>query len=96
MKTRWLLVFAVMIVVGGCTKSTGVVPDGVDAFRVMHTGDTGFTNSATLQKNAYQEATTFCAQQGKIVETINMESKQARPFGGWPEATLLFRCVDQE
>lgn len=78
----------------GCTSSSGVIQDGRDAYRVMHTGDTGFTNSNTLIQDAYKEANAFCAKKQQIVETLNLESKQARPMGGWPEASLWFRCVD--
>ena len=90
-KTMFALIF-----LSGCTTTTGVIPDGVDAYRVMHAGDTGFTNATTLQKNAYAEAQSFCGSKGQIVETVKMDSKQARPFGGWPEATLIFRCVNRE
>lgn len=79
-----------------CTSSSGVIPDGADSYRIAHTGDTGFTNSNTLQKNAYKEAAAFCAKKGKVVQTIDMESKQSRPFGGWPEASLLFKCVERK
>ena len=79
-----------------CTSSSGVIPDGTDSYRIAHTGDTGFTNSNTLQKNAYKEAAVFCAKKGKVVQTIDMESKQSRPFGGWPEASLLFKCVERK
>lgn len=72
------------------------MPDGKDAYRIVHTGDTGFTNSNTLQKKAYQEAAAFCTKKNKVVETIDMESKQSRPLGGWPEASLMFKCVDRE
>lgn len=88
-----LLLVVGCITLTACTSSSGIMVDGADSFRVAHTGDTGFTNSNTLQKNAYQEASTFCAKKGKVVETINMESKQSRPLGGWPEASLLFKCV---
>lgn len=84
-----------IILITACTNTTGIIPDGKDSYRVMHSGDTGFTNSSTLQKNAYKEATIFCDKKGMIVETVNMESKQARPLGGWPEATLIFKCVNR-
>lgn len=80
----------------GCTSSSGVIPDGKDSYRISHIGDTGFTNSNTLRKEAYDEATTFCAKQKKIVETLNLETKQSRPMGGWPEASLWFRCVKRD
>ena len=83
------------LLLSGCTSSSGVIPDGKDAYRIMHTGDTGFTNSGTLQKNVYKEASSFCKEQAKIVETIIMDSKQSRPLGGWPEANLLFKCINR-
>lgn len=82
-----------ILLITACTNTTGVIPDGKDSYRIMHSGDTGFTNSSTLQKNAYKEANEFCYNKGKVVETVKMDSKQARPLGGWPEATLIFKCV---
>lgn len=87
--------FAVLLLLSGCASTTGIIPDGKDAFRVMHSGDTGFTNSVTLQNEAYQEASDFCRKDGKVVETISVDTKQARPMGGWPSSTLFFRCVDR-
>lgn len=92
-KKRKALILICALTLSACTASSGIIPDGSDSFRIVHTGDTGFTNSNTLQKNAYKEASSFCAKKGKVVETINMESKQSRPLGGWPEASLLFKCV---
>lgn len=94
MKT--ILYFILMFLLVACTKSTGIIHDGRGAYRVMLSGDTGFANSGTLQKNAYREAAAFCSKENKIVETIELKSKQARPLGGWPEATLWFRCVNRE
>lgn len=91
-----ICVIAITLLITGCTSSSGIIPDGRDAYRITHSGDTGFTNSNTLQKDAYHEASTFCTSKGKVVETLNMESKQARPMGGWPEASLWFRCVNRE
>ncbi len=90
-----LIFVSILVALTGCTSSSGIIPDGQSSYRVIHTGDTGFTNSNTLTKDAYAEANAFCAKQGKIVETLNLESKQARPMGGWPEASLWFRCVNR-
>ena len=95
MKKNTLFTSLLLVVLSGCTTSSGVMLDGKDSYRVMHTGDTGFTNSNTLQKSAYEEATSYCSIKGRVIETVNMESKQARPFGGWPEASLLFKCVER-
>jgi len=93
MSFKLLLIPVVSAILVACTASSGIILDGKDSYRVVHTGDTGFTNSNTLQKKAYDEAAIFCAEKGKVVETVNMESKQSRPLGGWPEASLLFKCV---
>jgi len=84
------------IALTACTSSSGVIPDGPSSFRISYTGDTGFSNSNTLKEKVYQEASTFCAGQGEIVETVRIDSKQSQPYGGWPEATLLFNCVSRE
>ncbi len=83
------------LLISGCTSSSGVIPDGRDAFRISHPGDTGFTNSNTLQANAYKESSAFCAVKGKVVETLKMETKQAQPMGGWTDASLWFRYVNR-
>ena len=74
-------------------SNSGVVPDGANAYRILLVGKTGFASSGTLQRKAYEQATAHCGTQSLVMETISMESKQSRPFGGWPEATLRFRCV---
>lgn len=75
--------------------NTGVISDGPDSYLIMRTGKTGFVSSSSLQKKAYEEATEFCQAKSLVMQTISMESQRARPFGGFPEATLRFRCVSQ-
>ena len=45
------------------------------------------------KKKTYEEAVAFCAERSLVMETISMDAKASRPFGGFPEATLRFRCV---
>jgi hypothetical protein len=59
----------------------------------MRTGKTGFVSSSSLQKKAYEEAAAFCSEKALVMETISMDAQASRPFGGFPEATLRFRCV---
>ncbi len=75
--------------------NTGVIPDGPDSYLIMRTGKTGFVSSSSLQKKAYEEASEFCQAKSLVMQTISMESQRARPFGGFPEATLRFRCIGQ-
>ena len=75
--------------------NTGVIPDGPDSYLIMRTGKTGFVSSSSLQKKTYEEASAFCTEKALVMTTISMDSKASRPFGGFPEATLRFRCVSQ-
>lgn len=84
-----------LLFLASCTSTSGIVPDGTDAYRIAAEGSTGATRSTTLQKRNYETATAFCAEKGKIVETLDSGSKRAAPFGGFPEANLRFRCVDR-
>lgn len=58
----------------------------------MRTGKTGFVSSSSLQKKTYEEATEFGEAKSLIMQSISMDAKAARPLGGFPEATLRFRC----
>jgi hypothetical protein len=75
--------------------NAGVIPDGPDSYLIMQTGKTAFVSSGTLQKEAYEEASSFCTEKSQVMETVSMDAKAARPFGGFPEATLRFRCVSK-
>lgn len=81
------------VALAGCVSSGGIQPDGPDGYRLVKVGKTGFSSSGTMQNENYQEASDFCSKQGKVVETISQDSKQARPMGGYPEAHLRFRCT---
>lgn len=90
---KLLTVAALAMCVAGCVSNPGVIADGPDAYRIMAVGSTGFTSSGSMQAKVYEQATAYCAGKGLTMETINMDSKQARPMGGYPEATLRFKCV---
>ncbi len=77
----------------GCVTNPGVMPDGRDAYRIMAVGSTGFSSSGSMHLKIYKQATEFCASKGRVVETIDTETQQAHAMGGFPEASLRFRCV---
>lgn len=91
----WLSVAACALLVS-CVSTSGIVPDGPDAYRIAAEGRTGAQTSGNLQGRNYDQAAAFCAERGKVVETLSTDSKQSRPLGGYPEASLRFRCVDRE
>ena len=85
----------VLLALSACVSNSGVVADGADGFRIMASGDTGLTSSAKLTERVYAQASAHCAATGRAVETLDLQTKQARPMGGYPEAILRFRCVSR-
>lgn len=71
---------------------SGVIPMDAGAYMIAQTSpQAGFGPPVTLRAEVYQEANTFCAKQGKEVETVKLEmvnSAFARPGS----VTLTFRC----
>lgn len=91
-----LFVVMVMCVgLAGCGSYSGVQPDGPDSYRIVSEAGTGFVSSGKVQNRNYKEAADFCARKGQVVQTVHTESKQSRPLGGFPEASLYFKCVDR-
>lgn len=90
---RTWIATAGLLLLTSCVSTTGIVPDGPDAYRIASDGSTGATKSTKLQAKNYEAASAFCAERGKVVETIEADSKRAAPLGGYPEANLRFRCV---
>lgn len=87
------ILLGLSLLLSACVTTTNIQPDGPDGYRVMSVGDTGFSNSGSMQMKLYNQATAFCAERGLTVETIETTSQQARPMGGWPQALLRFKCV---
>ena len=83
------------LILASCVTSSGIQPDGADAYRIMAAGKTGFSSSASMKSGLYEKASAFCGDKGQVVETLEQTSQQARPLGGFPEATLRFRCVNR-
>lgn len=86
-------IWTASLLLAACTTTSGIVPDGADAYRIESGGKTGATRSTKLQSKNYETASAFCAGKGKVVETLDADSKRAAPLGGYPEANLRFRCV---
>lgn len=95
MKLIRTVAFALAATLAGCGSYSGVQPDGPDSYRIVSEAGTGFVSSGKVQNRNYREASAYCAQQGKVVETVRTDSKQSRPLGGFPEASLYFKCVDR-
>ena len=94
MKT--IITASLALMLAGCVTSSGIQPDGADAYRIMASGETGFSSSTSMKSRLYDKAEAFCGDKGQVVETIEQTSQQARPLGGFPEAVLRFKCVSRQ
>ena len=75
-----------------CTSS-GIVHMDRDTYMVSERGPTvGFSPPIRQTASVYRQATDFCAQKGKQVETIKLD-QQDSGLGRPANATLQFRCV---
>jgi len=74
--------------------TTGIVPIDGDAYMVSKkSAKVGFVAAAEEEASVYRQANEFCSQQGKEVQTLDMQTVNS---GAWrsASATLQFRCVD--
>lgn len=95
MSSKDELVCAVLAlsVLTGCA-STGVISTGDGAYMIAKQSAGGaFVSGAQVQADLYIEAGAFCSQQGKAVQTIEADAKNAIPFVRTSQASIRFRCV---
>jgi len=88
-----IIVLAFALLVSACAvPTTGVVPLSDGLAKVRHQGNGGWVQTETLKAEATQEASSYCSAKGKTIRVIDVKQMAARPFGGWPEAEVLFKC----
>ena len=87
------IMVCITVVLSGCA-STGVVPADRGTFMISKQSAAGiFGTTGGVRADIYAEANTFCARDGKSVETVNIEIKDAIPFVRTGSAMLQFKCV---
>lgn len=87
-----LLLIALLPLAGCAVPTTGIVPLSDGLAKVRHQGNGAWVQTETLKAEATQEASTFCSSKGRNIRVIDVKQTAARPFGGWPEAEVLFKC----
>lgn len=90
---KYVSVLALLALCGCATPSTGVqsLSDGLQ--KVTRSTNAGaFYDPQQLKAEAVNEATDFCVKAGKRYRLVDITQRPAKPFGGWPEAEVLFRC----
>lgn len=87
---RVIISICALILCGCAVPSTGVVAlsDGLN--KVTRQGSSASVTTASLKTDAIVEANNGCAP--KRARVIDVKETQAKPFGGWPEAEVLYKC----
>ncbi len=86
-------IFYVSIILISCS-STGVVPADRGTYMISKQSAAGiFGTSGGIRTDVYSEANVFCQRTDKVVETVNLEIKDAIPFERTSSVMLQFKCV---
>lgn len=84
---------AALLLAGCAVPTTGVIPLADGLRKVTRSTNAGaFYNPEQLKNEAVQEAMESCASTGKQYRLVDITQRPPRPFGGWPEAEVLFKC----
>ena len=82
----------VVLISLGCAKPKVVQMDGETYLVQKRSAQLSFGPPVKQREEVYTIANEFCASQGKVVETINLELVN-QIFGRHGSASLQFRCV---
>jgi hypothetical protein len=94
MRTRVLRVIAVLGL-AGCAGVTHVVQTGPDAYMIAAHGTMGWSSGPAQKAKAFEEASAYCKESGKVIETIDATDTGAGTWGKISSAEVHFRCVDR-
>jgi hypothetical protein len=84
--------YIALLALAGCAN-TGVVPMDKGTYLIAKKSpQVGFGPPIGIKGEAYSEANDFCAKEGKVVETLNLEQTNAG-FAKSAAVSLEFRCV---
>jgi len=87
-----LAISSFALLIEACT-STGVVPMDRDTYMIAkRSAQAGFGPPVKAQAAVYREATAFCANQNKKLETVKLDAQDSG-FARPGSVSLQFRCV---
>jgi Short C-terminal domain len=96
---RLLLLSSLCVAFVGCATRSSVVPKGSGVFEVTSVAGNGFSTGAEsiakLRDNAMQEATQYCANQGKQMKVVAVnEDKPFLKGMGLAKVTVVFKALN--
>ena len=90
---RIILVFAIILVFG-CSTTSGVVPIGDDTY-IISRSEKGFnTTGSRVKAEAYKEAYQYCTEKEKKLMITKTTQKDMVPFTSDAQAEIEFKCLD--
>lgn len=89
---RFLLAFAV-IILAGCTQSSGVLKLGPDTFTTSASAASTRGGPSEARKIVLTEANEYCAQLGKEILVTNIGTAITNYQYGHGTAEITFRCL---
>ena len=93
MRNVLFLLVVALIMMTGCTKSSGVMEFSPKLYSVSVDVDSEIYGLGSAKKKAYEEAKSFCLSQNKVLEVESIDGL-ANPVG-YTTATIIFRCVNK-
>lgn len=93
MKIKFATSLLLAATVSACaTPTSGVIPLGDGLAKVTRQGNGAWVQTSDLKAAGIKDASAWCESKQKSVKVIDVKETQAKPFGGWPEAEVLFKC----
>jgi hypothetical protein len=87
-----MVMTAVIMLLVGCTTSSGVLKSGPNTFTVSTSASPGAGGSATAKKSAYDAANHECATQSKSINVVNEHVTAPSWTDGMHTVDLVFEC----
>lgn len=91
---KLLVVAFTALCLTACAENSGVVKLGTNLYMVSHRGATGWSPIEELRTEAITEAGTYCVQQHKTLEVVDVgQSHPPYLLGNFPRVDLQFKCI---
>ena len=83
-----------IILVTGCTSTTGVVPIGEDTYMIGKSTNLALTSSG-IKADAFKEASNYCAKQGKKIQVIRTTATDMKLGSHVGSTEIQFMCLPE-
>jgi len=89
-----VLLACAFILLTSCATTSSIAPYGKDSYILSVEDMWGGKSSGKLQVKAAQEASEYCAKQGKVMRVRNTSGQGVQGWTG-TSSNLIFSCIDE-